>query len=178
MYMMTKLICITQTYEWIQMKLIINWQETKDLTQMLIFMDDLADKRKFLKTENIRKYTFYVISAVVVAIYIAILWGLIRSYNIFYYIQAVLSDLFIVVGLIYSYSTLNALISKYHPIRYAEIKVQMVFFFFVETIPLVISNIFNIFEIINNYDKKLVTDSLLHQMQIIIAFIWILYPLL
>ena len=54
----------------------------------------------------------------------------------------------------------------------------MVFFFLVETIPLFVSNLFNIFEIINKHNKQLVTDTLLHKMQLAIALIWIVYPLL
>ena len=48
---LTKLITMTQMYEWITMRLIIIWQSGKDLTTALVQMMDTEESDKFLKIE-------------------------------------------------------------------------------------------------------------------------------
>ena len=55
-----------------------------------------------------------------------------------------IEELLIVIGLIYSYFSLSSLIYKHHPKRFAEIKTQMSFFFYVETIPFTFEIFYNL----------------------------------
>ena len=52
-------------------------------------------------------------------------------------------------GLSISYRAITTLIKKYHPKRYDEIKTQLKYFFLFETIPLGLSLIYRIIELVN-----------------------------
>ena len=46
-----KFICVTQIYEWLSMKLIINWQSKRDFTMAIIDIEDLENRKHFFKME-------------------------------------------------------------------------------------------------------------------------------
>ena len=50
--MLAQIISYVQIYEWASMKLIILWQSTKDLTQVIIQMNDIEERKLFHSLET------------------------------------------------------------------------------------------------------------------------------
>lgn len=84
--------------------------------------------------------------------------------------SGLLIDVAVVAGLNYSYFTAIPLIKKYHYKRFREIKVQVQFFYLIETIPLTVSFALEltaiIFPTINNVVDQINT------------VVWCIYPIL
>jgi hypothetical protein len=85
-------------------------------------MESDDGKKAFNTLENRRRYVYIALFVFEVLFYGAITVGFIPPYSTVYIFHAIASDFLMIIGLLYSYSSLTILLKKNHPTRHTEIK--------------------------------------------------------
>ncbi len=82
----------------------------------------------------------------------------------------------ILPGLIYSYTQLVHLLKNFHPLRFKEVRTQIRFFFWTETIPLLIDFVMKVMFVLNGVNKNIISDELVAILNIVDGILLNIYP--
>ena len=82
------------------------------------------------------------------------------------------------MALFYSYLTLINLIKEFHFERYNEVKKQMKFFMYVETVPLILDTCYTVLDTFKAIYPEIISESTYYQIDQCHAFVWTVYPCL
>ena len=83
----------------------------------------------------------------------------------------------ILMGLVYSYYRLVKLLKEYHPLRYLEVRLQLIFFMLTEMIPLALDIVIKLIQILY-INTSVISNDEFNFVNIFETYLWTVYPVL
>ena len=144
---MTRIISLTQVFEWESMKWILLWQLDKDYGEALLEMQDDEKNKTFYYKEKKMK-SIYIICVLFICLFqlskAVFLMLICRPIFDGYDQLAGITNIAIVIGEIYSYNTLIVLIKENFPLRYEQIHHNLKMYYRFELLALSFTALLNL----------------------------------
>jgi hypothetical protein len=129
---MTYIITLSQIYEWLSMKHIIDTQKYKHTDEVIEMMQADQTKQAFIRYEKRLLGVFLLCCALYSIFQVLIIFRVIVPYSLNYWILSIWFTTQETVGLVYSFMALHTLLKEYHQTKYQELKTSLIFFFVFE----------------------------------------------